>query len=249
MEDEIVMFVLCKTLRKRYLLACKLDELRKRISAEILRLEWKRLVRTRYYLTRDCLKDPECSDWMVIWNNGLEENLINTTSLSRASFEQLLGRFALFYNAPQCSPSSWLIPDEQFFIPAYNRAGGRPRKLQHHHQVLGLVLAFYEGSMNYTLLCLAFGIPPATLSRILNEAEAALAQALRGISPARNVWPTLVRQKALARLVEARQPLLKYTCFFLDGKTYQIQQPPDKDIQNAHYNGWLHHVFVTGTLG
>ncbi|ETM52254.1 hypothetical protein L914_04088 [Phytophthora nicotianae] len=219
MEDEIVMFVLCKTLRKRYLLACKLDELRKRISAEILRLEWKRLVRTRHYLTRDCLKDPECSDWMVIWNNGLEENLINTTSLSRASFEQLLGRFALFYNAPQCSPSSWLIPDEQFFIPAYNRAGGRPRKLQHHHQVLGLVLAFYEGSMNYTLLRLAFGIPPATLSRVLNEAEAALAQALRGFSPARNVWPTL------------------------------IQQPPDKDIQNAHYNGWLHHVFVTGTLG
>ncbi|ETN13437.1 hypothetical protein PPTG_08267 [Phytophthora nicotianae INRA-310] len=202
MEDEIVMFVLCKTLRKRYLLACKLDELRKRISAEILRLEWKRLVRTRYYLTRDCLKDPECSDWMVIWNNGLEENLINTTSLSRASFEQLLGRFALFYK-----------------IPAYNRAGGRPRKLQHYHQVLGLVLAFYEGSMNYTLLCLAFGIPPATLSRILNEAEAALAQALRGFSPARNVWPTLVRQKALARLVEARQPLLKYTWVFLDGKT------------------------------
>jgi hypothetical protein len=28
----------------------------------------------------------------------------------------------------------------------------------------------------------------------------------------------------------------------------QVQQPPDPDDQNAHYNGWLHGVFVTGTL-
>jgi hypothetical protein len=27
-----------------------------------------------------------------------------------------------------------------------------------------------------------------------------------------------------------------------------VQQPPNPDIQNAHYNGWLHAVFMTGTL-
>ncbi|KAE8907809.1 hypothetical protein PF005_g20987 [Phytophthora fragariae] len=28
----------------------------------------------------------------------------------------------------------------------------------------------------------------------------------------------------------------------------QVQEPPRGDIQNAHYNGWLHAVYVTGTL-
>jgi hypothetical protein len=27
-----------------------------------------------------------------------------------------------------------------------------------------------------------------------------------------------------------------------------VQEPSDRDLQNAHYNGWLHAVFVTGTL-
>jgi hypothetical protein len=28
----------------------------------------------------------------------------------------------------------------------------------------------------------------------------------------------------------------------------QLQQPPDADVQNARYNGWLHSVYVTGKL-
>ncbi|KAL3667221.1 hypothetical protein V7S43_007456 [Phytophthora oleae] len=52
------------------------------------------------------------------------------TSLSRAAFTRLLVRFAEFYE-----------------IPRYNPKGGRPRKLQQHHQVLGLLLAYYLGSM------------------------------------------------------------------------------------------------------
>jgi hypothetical protein len=27
-----------------------------------------------------------------------------------------------------------------------------------------------------------------------------------------------------------------------------VQQPSNPDVQNAHYNGWLHAVYVTGTL-
>ncbi|ETL30237.1 hypothetical protein L916_16765 [Phytophthora nicotianae] len=120
---------------------------------------------------------------MDVWRKGLKKNLLTITSLSRyvkpayraglankhgvsltrASFERLLDRFSLFYT-----------------IPVYNRTGGRPRKLQHHHQVLGLLLAFYVGSMKCRSLCLTFGIPTATLSRVLAEAEEALAKALQG---------------------------------------------------------------------
>lgn len=31
-------------------------------------------------------------------------------------------------------------------------------------------------------------------------------------------------------------------------KNYRIQEPPHPDVQNAHYNGRLHQVYVTGTL-
>ncbi|EGZ26545.1 hypothetical protein PHYSODRAFT_470293 [Phytophthora sojae] len=105
--------------------------------------------------------------------------------------------------------------------------------------------------MAYKTLCGYFGVPHATLSRVLNAAEDAMGRALAGFSPARIVWPTLARQKALARLTAAREPLMPFTWGFLDGKNYRVPPPPTHthpDFQNAHYNGWLHAVFVTGTL-
>ncbi|KAE9305514.1 hypothetical protein PR003_g21470 [Phytophthora rubi] len=91
--------------------------------------------------------------------------------------------------------------------------------------------------MDYSSLCSMFGVPQSTLSRILNAAEDALADALKGYGPARIVWPTLKKQKALARLTAAREPLLPFTSGFIDGKNFRVQEPPRGDIQNAHYNG------------
>ncbi|EGZ15507.1 hypothetical protein PHYSODRAFT_409997, partial [Phytophthora sojae] len=70
--------------------------------------------RMRHYITIDCLKEPEQSAWMDTWLKGTDENMITVTSLSRASFNQLLSRFVLYYE-----------------IPIYSTKGGRPRKLQH----------------------------------------------------------------------------------------------------------------------
>ncbi|KAE9267140.1 hypothetical protein PR003_g31881 [Phytophthora rubi] len=189
------------------------------------------MVRMRHYITLHCLKDPASASWMDTWSRGTDENFITTTSLSRSAFCMLLERFAPFYEIPSRRPK-----------------GGRPRKLQLHHQVLGLLLAFYVGSMQRASLCKEFGVPPSTLARVLNAAEAALSQALHDFAPARIVWPSLERQKALAPLVARRHHLMQYTWGFLDGKNYRVQQPPNPDVQNAHYNGWLHNVFVTGTL-
>ncbi|GMF27491.1 unnamed protein product [Phytophthora fragariaefolia] len=91
-----------------------------------------------------------------------------------------------------------------------------------------------------------FGVPNSTLSRVLSGAEESMKEALAGFPPARIVWPTLSRQKALARLTAARAPLLQFTWGFIDGKNYR--EPSERDLQNAHYNGWLHAVYVTGTL-
>lgn len=94
-----------------------------------------------------------------------------------------------------------------------------------------------------------FGVPPSTLSRILQEAEKALARALVGFPLARITRPSLDRQKACAELIARRQPLLRYSWGFTDGKNFKVLQPSNPDVQNAHYNGWLHSVFVTGILG
>ncbi|KAL3656646.1 hypothetical protein V7S43_018549 [Phytophthora oleae] len=187
----LAVFVVSRT---RYLLSTALKDLKQQLYKEQRRKEWECLVRVRHYVTLDCLKHPEDSDWMELWLHGTDENLITKTSLSRSPFTELLDRFSRFYD-----------------IPSFNPRGGRPRKLQHHHQVLGMLLCFYVDSMTRSQLCLMFGVPPATLFRVVNDAEAVLSRDLKGFSPARIVWPSPARQRALAKLVEARQPLLKYT--------------------------------------
>ncbi|KAF4034340.1 putative DDE Tnp4 domain-containing protein [Phytophthora infestans] len=200
MRGAGVLLALCATSQTRHNLEKCVKRLRIRLHEDRRHVEWERLLRMRHYVTLDCLKHPEESNWMVFWRRNTEKNMLSKTSLSRGAFEQPLERFSQFY-----------------IIPVYNPAGGRPRRLQHHHQVLGLLLAFYVGSMKRSTLCSEFGVPPSTLSRVLNAAEEALASALVGFSPARIVWPSPARQRALAQLVESRQPMLRYTWGFSMG--------------------------------
>uniref|UniRef100_H3GRG7 DDE Tnp4 domain-containing protein n=1 Tax=Phytophthora ramorum TaxID=164328 RepID=H3GRG7_PHYRM len=145
-----------------------------------------------------------------------------------APFHQLLGRFANFYS---------LRPPS---------ARGRPPKLRYLHQVLGLLLCFYVGSMEHSTLCMVFGLPLATLSRTMSKAEVALYRALQGYAPARISFPSPAQQANLAKLVESREPLLQHTFGLF--KNLRVMQPSNADLQNAMYNGWLHSVFVTGTI-
>ncbi|KAL4110994.1 hypothetical protein PRIC1_002678 [Phytophthora ramorum] len=110
------------------------------------------------------------------------------------------------------------------------------------------MMCLYVGSMEQSTLCLVFGVPPSTLSRNLRDAEESLSRALEGYAPARISWPPPSHQASLAKLVQAREPLLEHTFGFIDGKDLRVQQPSNADLQNAMYNGWLHTVFVTGTI-
>ncbi|KAE9266389.1 hypothetical protein PR003_g32141, partial [Phytophthora rubi] len=227
----LTLFLAAQTQRRAVATSATLKDLHRRLMEELMRVEHARLVRIRHYLTVPCLPRPDVAPWMYIWYFGNDENFINVTSLCRQSFNRLLERFTMVYR-----------------IPRFRPRGGRPRKLQHEHQVLGLTLAFYVGSMQHKSLCSTFGDPHSTLSRLLSIAEVSMSEALIGFSPARIVWPTLARQKALARLTAARAPLLPFTWGFIDGKNYRGQEPSHRDLQNAHYNDWLQAVYVTGTL-
>ncbi|POM81449.1 Hypothetical protein PHPALM_578 [Phytophthora palmivora] len=124
-----------------------LQDLKRRLHDEQMREEHARMVRVRHYLTVSCLPKPEASPWMYIWYYGTDTNFLTVTSLCRSSFCRLLERFSLFYH-----------------IPTFRAKGGRPVKMKHHHQVLGLLLAFYVGSMGHKTLCSNFGVPHSTLS-------------------------------------------------------------------------------------
>ncbi|KAE9171308.1 hypothetical protein PF005_g27192 [Phytophthora fragariae] len=53
---------------------------------------------------------------MMVYKYGSDVNFLNTTSLTRSAFNQLLRRFSRFY-----------------YIPRHTTRG-RPTKLKHHHQ-------------------------------------------------------------------------------------------------------------------
>ncbi|KAF1787938.1 hypothetical protein GQ600_3383 [Phytophthora cactorum] len=132
-----------------------LESLHRRLPREILCYEWDHMVRMRHYITLNCLKNAEQASWMDTWERSTDKNFLTTTSLTRDSFCRIFESIKLFYA-----------------IPTY-------------HQALGLLLAFYVGSMQKASLSKEFGIPPSTLARALNAAVDALAGALRGFSPAR----------------------------------------------------------------
>ncbi|EGZ25124.1 hypothetical protein PHYSODRAFT_364346, partial [Phytophthora sojae] len=102
--------------------------------------------------------------------------------------------------------------------------------------------------MELSSLSMLFGVPPSTLARSLRRAEEALSKTLNNYAPAHIAVPSPSRQNELPKLVEAQEPLLKHTFDFIDGKNFKVQQPSNADLQNAMYNGWLHSVFVTGTI-
>ncbi|EGZ10212.1 hypothetical protein PHYSODRAFT_522767 [Phytophthora sojae] len=185
----------------------------------------------RDYLTVASLQDPLQSAWQQLYDEKLPGSFIAAVSLPPTAFELLLAKFAKFYQL------KWR-PGQR----------GRPPKLRFLHAVLGCVLHFYTAAVEQKTLCEIFGSPPATLSSVLARAEIALELALNELPDAAVRYPTKQTQVAWAAAVKAREPLVEGVWGFVDGKNYRVQEPSGVDLQNAHYNGWLHSVLVTGTL-
>ncbi|ETI54813.1 hypothetical protein F443_02450 [Phytophthora nicotianae P1569] len=153
-------------------------------------------MRSQHYLTLQYLDKPCESAWMSLYMSGYDRNFLNTTSLTRTAFSQLLVRFSRFYRIPPPS------------------CQGRPPKLQYHHQVLGLVMSFYVGSMENSTLSLLFGLPPATLARTLRSAEKALAATLQNYKRSSKFTPSRATRRSTAtqtRKIECLEVVLAPT--------------------------------------
>ncbi|RHY06653.1 hypothetical protein DYB36_000403 [Aphanomyces astaci] len=187
-------------------------------------------LKERHYLTSNILVPPNASPWIVLYGKIDRSAFITTVSLPLDAFHNLLHEFS-----------------KHFTWKARTFKSGRPPKLPHRHQALALVLHYYTAACEHKTMCEMFGVPPSTFATTLRKAEVALGLALESMDHARVHYPSKT-QMEWARQVAEREPLVHGVWGFLDGKNYRVKSPSSADLQNAMFNGWLHSVFVTGTL-
>ncbi|ETO60125.1 hypothetical protein F444_21639 [Phytophthora nicotianae P1976] len=204
-EDSDVLLVLADAFRRQS------DGLRREVFRLLVEEARRVAMRSRHYLTTQCLDTPNESAWVILYKYGTDINFLNAASLTRIAFGNLLRRFVGFYYIPRLQPR------------------GRPFKLRFHHQVLGLVLCYYTGSMELGTLRSAHKVfdqfPTRTYIVAIAYAPGRAGKADPGerTSAGAYVW-------------------------FHRRKNFKVQQPSNADLQNAMYNGWLHSVFMTGTI-
>ncbi|KAE9323244.1 hypothetical protein PR003_g17017 [Phytophthora rubi] len=133
-----------------------------------------------------------------------EGSFINTVSTPPSAFDELLQVFSRHY-----------------VVRSGLGRRGRPPALVVKHAALACVLHSYAAAVEAKTLSELFGIPPATLSRVLHKAGIALDKALQEIPDAQARYPSKHQRRQWARRVQEKEPLL---------------------------DGWLHAVLVTGTL-
>jgi hypothetical protein len=167
-------------------------------------------IRTRNYITALSLDQPEQSAWQTLYRHagqqdGGEGAFILCTGLDLAGFEELLEVFV-----------------NEYVVLSGPGLPGRPPKIADKSTVLGLILHFYVGTMEDKTLSELFGIPPSTLSRVKSNAEQALYVSLRKLKKAFIIWPSFDEQRAWARSVAVKEPLVTDKWGFIDGKNFKV---------------------------
>jgi hypothetical protein len=189
----------------------------------------KSAIRMRNYLTFASLKPCKDCPWVKLWETGDDKSLISVFSLTRESILKLHNKFK--FNFIKHNPTK----------------GGRPRKLSSLGSLLCL-LQYYSDSLGNKSLCQLYGLPPSTLSELLQRGEKALLDTLSQMKEASIKWPNLEQQRHWGELVQHKNELVEGRWGFIDGKNYRVQSPSNSDLQNAMYNGWLHSTLITGTI-
>jgi hypothetical protein len=109
--------------------------------------------------------------------------------------------------------------------------------------VLGLVLHYLNSTMSLVSLQQIFALIAATVSRYLFFGLNILLSTLQNMYAARIRWPRDDEFENFTQLITARHPLLYGTFGMIDGLNLPVQVSSDPEIENAHYNGWLHAHF------
>ncbi|KAE9289094.1 hypothetical protein PR003_g25643 [Phytophthora rubi] len=79
-EDSDMMLVLAGAIEKQ---GRGLSEVRREIFRMLVNEAWRIAMRSRHYLTVQCLDTPCDSAWMVLYKYGTDINFLNSTSLTR----------------------------------------------------------------------------------------------------------------------------------------------------------------------
>eukprot|EP00644_Phytophthora_capsici_P013767 jgi/Phyca11/117579/e_gw1.33.147.1 len=205
---------------QRLVLAC--EHRKARLKKQVLLILRLRCMYSfdRNVLTVAALIDPAKSPWHTLYASRDCGSFISVVSLDPEAFDCLLQVFSVHY-----------------VVKSGVGKPGRPPKFIFKHAVLACILHFYTAAVENKTLCELFGVPPATLSRVLANAEAALCASLKVLPDASIRFPSKEQQVDWARLTQAREPLLQGIWGFVDGKNYRVQEPTNADLQNAHYNG------------
>ena len=165
---------------------------RKQQRRLLLLMRLRMLDRERNYLTTNALIDPSESPWFTLYHSRDRRSIIKFISIDPDSFDLLLSKF-----------------DKHYIVRSGPGKRGRPCRIMDKHTVLGCLLHFYTAEVRSKTLCKLFGVPPATLSRVLGFAEIALSHALKELHDARIMWPSFAEQRAWASLCQSKEPLIK----------------------------------------
>lgn len=124
-----------------------------------LPLQLRDLLRERNYLSSpSLLRDQTASPWYILYATRDRQAFITMVSIPPESFELFLAFF-----------------DQQCIVKSGPGRCGRPPRIPHKHAVLGMLLYFYTNAVEHKTLMELFAVPPATISRVLKNAEVALA--------------------------------------------------------------------------
>ncbi|EGZ10920.1 hypothetical protein PHYSODRAFT_464199, partial [Phytophthora sojae] len=127
----------------------------------------------RNVLTVDALIDPSKSPWHTLYASQDRGSFIAVVSIDPQSFECLLKAFSVHY-----------------VVKSGVGKSGRPPKFIFKHAVLACLLHYYTAAVENKSLCELFGVPPATLSRVLAKDETALCACLNDLPDARIRFPS-----------------------------------------------------------
>lgn len=202
-----------------------------------------RRLQHRLYLTRPVLLPNPRNDtpWQQLYHSHCDRAFATTMGFDIATFEYILR--AGFQDLWSTQAITRTDTDVHGHARPYRRSldasGG-----------LGLLLHYLNSTMSDSALSMIFALIPSTISRYREFALGILLHLLRTELPEGAIrWPRGEAQfAALAGAIEARHSLLVGAFGTMDGLKTPIGTSSDEDVQNMHYNGWLHHHFVSSVF-
>lgn len=188
----------------------------------------------------DLMPDPRIdSAWFALYRNQDDRAVITTMGVDTSTFEFLLE--SGFREAWDTTP----ITRNDVNPAGCARLGARSLDAAGG---LGLLLNHLCSTMSETALEQIFAVVPAVLSRYIKFAMHLLLDELRILPASRIEWPTVPQMEVYATAVNRRHPLVQGGFGFLDGLNLPVGVSGDPEIENVHYNGWLHAHKVSNVI-